>query len=265
MESHRIKLVALDFDLTIYDYADPPAIQILREWFIRLDRAGVACGLCSGRSRKSLRQVLGEVGIEWNAPFPRFVIADEGYLMPTEGEPSVEMEQWNRLRTEAVEQLAQQVQPIFEREVAALADKGLQATAPVSPGPAGLATTYENPPEAWKAFKRIQPIIARYEDAYLSLNHHILMIVPRQFTKGTALAELGRLRSLALPQILAVGDNLNDRTMLCDRLGFTVATVANADPLIRRGVRAAGGFVASKKIAAGVCEIFAHHFPQTPS
>ncbi len=51
--------------------------------------------------------------------------------------------------------------------------------------------------------------------------------------------------------MLAIGDSLNDLTMLDGKLGFRVGTVGNADELINAAVRAAGGMVATQRVAAG--------------
>jgi hydroxymethylpyrimidine pyrophosphatase-like HAD family hydrolase len=66
---------------------------------------------------------------------------------------------------------------------------------------------------------------------------------------------LARLRGYAPAQVLAVGDSVNDVSMLDGSHGFRAATVANAGAEIRELVRAGNGYVATRGNGHGVNEV----------
>ena len=74
------------------------------------------------------------------------------------------------------------------------------------------------------------------------------------YSKGTALAELGRLCGIPKEEIFAVGDHFNDLPMLDGTHARYVAAPANAVEAVQQSVRKAGGYVATGECSAGVVE-----------
>jgi hydroxymethylpyrimidine pyrophosphatase-like HAD family hydrolase len=74
------------------------------------------------------------------------------------------------------------------------------------------------------------------------------------YSKGTALAELGRLTGIPREHIFAAGDHYNDLPMLDGRHAQWVACPANAVDAVKRAVTLAGGHVASGECSEGVVE-----------
>jgi hypothetical protein len=74
------------------------------------------------------------------------------------------------------------------------------------------------------------------------------------YSKGSALGELGRLLGLTRDEIFAAGDHFNDLPMLDGRYAKWVACPGNAVPAVRDAVTAAGGYLARGLCSHGVVE-----------
>ncbi len=257
-------LVALDFDLTIYDYRDPPRIMSVQPRLEQLAAAGVRLGIASGRSVTDLRKTLTEAGPVWGQPWPAFVIAYDGEICQPDGSDWPGAHAWNRERRQRVRQVWRQVEPLFRTMVAWAAGRGIGLQQDIMRHDGGLTVAFDDPPAAQRVLDEMQQRLAQMRDVpdvTLSRNHHIVLALPRGMGKGDALQHLTLLEGLTPAQVLAVGDNLNDLSMFAPELGFQIATVANADPRVKAAVTQRGGLIAEQEIAAGVLEIFAVYFP----
>jgi hydroxymethylpyrimidine pyrophosphatase-like HAD family hydrolase len=74
--------------------------------------------------------------------------------------------------------------------------------------------------------------------------------------KGFALAHLVEHLGLLMSQAVAVGDSLNDLTMLDGSCGNLTAAVPNADPLVLAATQAAGGILLEEPATLGVASLF---------
>jgi len=94
----------------------------------------------------------------------------------------------------------------------------------------------------------------RPEDFHYQRSNIYLRFCHRDYDKGTALAELGRLLDVSGDGILAVGDHQNDLPMLFGDVAGMVACPANAHPSVKETVLAAGGHVSLLQAAEGTAE-----------
>jgi hydroxymethylpyrimidine pyrophosphatase-like HAD family hydrolase len=78
------------------------------------------------------------------------------------------------------------------------------------------------------------------------------------YSKGTALAELGRLCGIGRDEIFAAGDHFNDLPMLDGTHARWVACPANAVEAVQRAVQRAGGYVARADCSEGIVEALRH-------
>jgi hydroxymethylpyrimidine pyrophosphatase-like HAD family hydrolase len=92
-------------------------------------------------------------------------------------------------------------------------------------------------------------------DLLCNQNVRLVQIVDARTGKGPLLSLLAWLRNHDSTRVLAVGDSVNDLSMLDGSHGFHPATVANASAEIRDLVSSAGGYVASRPNGHGVDEI----------
>lgn len=254
------RLVALDFDLTIYDHANPRDTLRLQPTFAALAKRGVLAGSATGRNLAELRQPLEEIGWRWAAPFPAFAICSEGEIRKVDGGDWPGAESWNRERRVKVEAANLDLRPLFEEMVAWAAARGIGLARGIVTDTSGVNVAFDTPPAAEKVIAEFSARIAARGPWHVSRNHHLVLARPHGTHKGHALAHLAQILGLRPAEVLAIGDNLNDRCMLFEGLGFTPATVSNAVEEIREGVRAAGGLVATEPFARGVEQILRRTF-----
>lgn len=262
-----LRCVALDFDLTMFDYSRPADTCILGPWFERLHDEGLTLGIASGRTLADLKYELEKIGMGWGKPFPHFVIHEEFYIHWPGSTAVTEISDWNGQCAAAVQAVCRHMRPSFDACAAKMAALGVGIKAGVEETPAGLTLVLENPAGAEQARLLLQEIAGPEHPARISRNHHILLATPAARHKGTALEKLRTLAGFAPAEVLAVGDNLNDLAMMDDSLGFHCATVGNAEAEVSRLVAKRGGRQAKAAIAFGVVEVldevFARYAPGT--
>jgi hypothetical protein len=125
--------------------------------------------------------------------------------------------------------------------------------------PVGVITSDEEAMEEFVAF--LDSECSAHSDFSYQRNTIYLRFSHRDYHKGSALGEVGRLLGLAREEIFAAGDHFNDIPMLDGRFAANTCCPANAIPEVRDTVRRSNGHIASKKAGEGVAE--AWHFFQT--
>jgi len=259
----RPRLIATDFDLTIFDHEEPDATRLLIPWFEACHRSGVLVGLASGRTITSLREGLDGVGVRWQQPFPAFVICNEGSIVTPGGESWPGCEGWNNRRCDAVGQVIERFEPVMEDVIRCTLSRGCVLMHPLVSSEAGLSVVYQTPVMAERARRMLVVRLKRETAVEVSRNHHIVSLGPVAMSKGDAVARLCDAMHIPADEVLAIGDNLNDLGMFDARHGFQVAAVANAVEMVVKRVRRRNGFVADARAARGVCQIFKHYFHKT--
>jgi HAD superfamily hydrolase (TIGR01484 family) len=255
-----IKLIALDFDLTIYDYANPSLTLKLLPWFKKLSQAGVVVGLATGRRVDDLKYTLEEIGFPWSQPFPAFIICEEGLVMNTDGTEYSPAVEWNNWRRKQVTTTNAILKPIFELKIQEALAEGFECLEDLVTDQSGTKVVYETPKIAEIVRRTLLKAVAKIQGISIVRNHHIILGLPTGADKGSALSQLTLCNNITEDQVLAIGDNLNDLCMIDGGHSFRVATVSNAVSEIQVCVAAKGGFIASKKAPLGVMEIFDYYF-----
>ena len=100
------------------------------------------------------------------------------------------------------------------------------------------------------------PLAAQFAVAYteyVERDFALLDVLHRESTKGRALAEWARIRGFSRDQVMAIGDNHNDREML-EFAGLPVV-VANAVPALREN----GWLLTASNDEAGVAAAISRH------
>ena len=251
-----LRLIALDFDLTIYDHANPLHTLELQKWMLRMAEHGIAVGLASGRPVADLRTPLDEIGWKWADPFPSFVVGYEGEIYRPDGRPWPGTESYNTKRRQAIEDANTWLEERFETLLVWAEGAHLELMHPISTSPGGTHVVFQTPEMAEIARRKLVVMLNDQPDIAVLRNHHILLALPKSAGKGAALEELARLHDYQTSQVLCIGDNLNDWSMLCENRGFNIATVANADNQILEQVTQRGGYVSPHAISRGVADIF---------
>lgn len=254
--ANPIRCVALDFDLTIFDYSRPQDTRVLIPWFQRLYDANVIAGIASGRTLEDLKRELSSIDMPWENPFPQFVIHEEFYIHWPDAPDPGQVERWNQACSVAVRDLCRKVRPYFDTCATQMESLGIRIEFPVTENDAGISLVLEDPAGAERARILLESMLPRNFPARISRNHHILLATPAEYHKGSALDRLRQLAAFDSEDVLAIGDNLNDLAMLDKSRGFRCATVENADPVVRKAVAERQGHQASRPIAFGIVELF---------
>lgn len=116
------------------------------------------------------------------------------------------------------------------------------------------------PPEQTPRLReRMKGFIADFPDAQISGNHDWTFILHASFSKGKVLQKCAELLGIPRENIIAVGDGINDITMLDGSVTSRVGCPANASPDVVSAVQAAGGIVAQADEARGTMQILRHY------
>ncbi len=253
-----IKLVAMDFDLTMFDYRKPADTRVLTTWFETLTREGVMVGTASGRTLESLRHELGAIGMGWGVPFPSFAIVEEGVVLGGDGTAWPGLERRNEDRGARIHEGNLKLRPLFEMGMEWALTEKIHVERRIEAGAHGINMAFNTPENAERVRRRMMEDLESFggEDFRLVRNHHIVIGLPEGCDKGTAVSDLANALKVPASQTLVIGDNLNDLCMFDAMHGFEVATVGNGVLEAREAVLARGGYVAKGEIAFGVVEIF---------
>lgn len=257
-----VKLIALDLDGTLLGGTQPhygimpEAIEAMKTAAAR----GVMIGIASGRELDFMEGLFPDHQIDpVREGFPSILMPDERYVYTLrEGayRPDVA---WNT-RVDANERSSLPasralVGTLWERlleidpKVRIVPEEAIQRRGFIELRFASIEAARQADNLIDQACRTTAPSLRPIRNGGLIALRH------RDVGKGNVLLHCARSLGLRPQEILAVGDNRNDRSMLDGRYGFLAGTVANAEPEIKELVRSQGGHVAERKYGAGVAEL----------
>ncbi|MBV9463825.1 MAG: HAD family phosphatase [Verrucomicrobiae bacterium] len=253
-----IQLIGLDFDNTLYD--GDRSLALVLPWFEDLRARGIRLGLVTGRTFGSLRELFEKDGYVWGEPFPEFAICYESLILDPLGQTVAGCEEWNRLRNEDLSRAHEILEREFPEWKRLLEAQRLECRTVYLDPNYGLYLDFFSPEEAIAATELLRSKTRPEYPLHFSRNHRGLSIHARDRSKGPAVEAM--LRAMGIPQneALVIGDSLNDLCMMDPKYGFQVATVSNADPMVRAAVELKKGMIADEPCSRGVVQIFERLF-----
>ena len=108
--------------------------------------------------------------------------------------------------------------------------------------------------DADRIHERIEEECLRVESLTVVRNAIYFRFGHTRYSKGTTLGEIARLLGVKREEVFAAGDHYNDLSMLDGTHAGQVAAPSNAIPVVKRAVRAAGGYVSEKSCGLGVVD-----------
>jgi phosphoglycolate phosphatase-like HAD superfamily hydrolase len=254
--NEAIRMVGMDFDLTLVDYKDyRPVIPLETQALLHgLAQRGIPVGLVSGRVWWDARDRIDWASMNWGWGFPSFFIARETFIYwARDGvmQPDVE---WNRDRAADMEQLMRGLCARTPDWLDALAEAGIPAVRWVHWSSYGLELQFSTSEDAEHA----RGLLTQWMDLPLGRvhsNRSLAHVVLATGGKSRSLVRAAETLGLKPSQVLAIGDARNDLDMLDGHSGIRPAAVSNAQEPIKDAVRRAGGWVASQPAGLGVAEI----------
>ena len=247
-----IKLVGTDFDLTLHYHGISKATQ---DVLVETIQKGVKVGVVSGRPWYDLRTLLTQYGINFGKPYPSYLVWREKFILWVEDGKTREQADWNQLKMREMEALNLEILKVAPSWLAALKAAGLSHKIWNIFGEYGFEVFYATPEEAEKARVILADLAGRLPNAEVTRNYWGTNVGLASGSKGCALRHVADCLGLAPDEVLAIGDSLNDLSMLNGRHGLRSAAVGNADPVVKEAVLKSGGLVAEKPGGEGVVEI----------
>lgn len=254
MANHTLQLLSTDFDGTIHeDFADPPIPVALQDRIRSFQARGAVWAINTGREMASLMETMGRAHI---TVMPDYLILVEREIFRHEHGRYLPVEPWNSQCTRDHQETFGEFAAELESLVETLSSRFDATFYDDSFSPLCAIARNNDQMDAIQAeietFVRTIPrLVAVRNDVYVRLSHV-------SYSKGTALAELGRLLGIAPAGIFAAGDHLNDLPMLKREFATYLAAPSNALPAVKLQVAAHGGYLAKGKAGRGTLEALDH-------
>jgi len=251
----QIRLLSLDFDGTILDYVDDgpvlhaAIIGILNDLRFR----GIAWLANSGRSLDEVKQIVGRSTHHGLIHLPQALLCLESMIYECLGPIVRPMQSWNDRMVEILRELHQRVQVALEPR---LDEIRARFTSEIY-----MAELYAafNLPEAEKMpeelCNQLRNWLRDVEGIMLTRNGRWVAVHSAHAGKGNVLRAYSARAGFDFDEILAVGDDFNDLTMLDGTAAGFVGCPADAIDEVKMAVRMAGGHVAENPGPPGTAEV----------
>jgi hydroxymethylpyrimidine pyrophosphatase-like HAD family hydrolase len=213
-----------------------------------------------------------DFGIEWVMNSDRYTdtMADIASLLPAEQKPQallscqrfihlrdgdvtyIPAEAWNVQQTQRHTELWKKIRPLFPQWRSEVESQFAILDCVVN----DLVFAYRVSPDLTPALRRVMKhFITAQPDAQISGNQEWTFILHASFSKAKVLKKCADLLSIPSERVIAIGDGINDITMLNGAVAKFVGCPANASPEVIQAVRNAGGIVSGANEAAGALDI----------
>ena len=216
---------------------------------------GAAWGIATGRSLYQLVEGFNEARF----PFlPDFVVVREREIyFPGQFGRWVPHDEWNAKCERDHHRLFRKSKRVFGKVRKFIEQKTEARWVSVEGDAAGIVATTSEEMDVIQGFIEN---LSSHSNLGFERNSVYLRFSHRDFSKGSGLVEAAERWGIASDNILAVGDNFNDLSMLQPEICDACGCPANAVPEVRDFINERGGKVATKVGSEGVVEILGHYF-----
>lgn len=271
---HSIKMIAMDFDWTLLDHTGGKKYIPARtmELIGRLIERGIQVGIDSGRQAEALLDTLRLSGVQPARPFPSFFMDQENFIYWNRGHRDPERDyDWDKdgmfVSQGEDNDRVQKANDVFCRRLAGKAgdmmrqidQKGWPVERWILFSQFGMEIHFGDVDCAQQAIEFFKGYFTPEDNASLHRNTSIVNVVPAGSGKGAALLRAARYCGFAPREVLAIGDSLNDSSMLSGEYGFLSGCVGNADPIVKELVRQNNGYVSDQQAGEGVYDVIRHY------
>lgn len=245
-----IKLISTDFDGTLFaEFENPPIPKHLLELIGSLQGQGAKWVINTGREMSSLMESLARAGISLQ---PDYLVLVEREIHSHHDSQYVGLHEWNSVCTRMHAELFALIGPALPPIVAWINERFQASIYEDAYSPLCLIARDNDQMDAMHAYledfcRTVPNLTVVRNDVYARFSH-------QAFNKGSALGEIARRLGVGATEVFAVGDHLNDLSMLSKRYAGFLAAPANAIPVVKKTVQQAGGYVSLRAHGHGVAD-----------
>lgn len=253
-----IKLIGMDLDWTIIDYT-PGAKMIGKELIEELNgfiEKGNYAGIVSGRPLWGFHDSFVICGSQWGMTFPNFVVSREAYIYDVKNGDYIDVKDYNQPVREKIMNFNRKFAAQVNDVLTMYKDNCIKVNDFIVYGDFATEIMVEKD-KADKAMELMNKFLKEknLNDALVHRNCNSITVYNKGAGKGKTLLGVAKHFGLEPSEILAIGDNYNDISMIDGRYGFIGACVGNADDNIKNIVRQGGGFVGNGTAHNGITDI----------
>jgi len=250
-----IRLVCLDFDGTAVAYDNDQAFihPVMAELLNGLQDRGIAWCVNSGRSVEDQRRIIRLSEAKGLRHLPLALLCSEAFIYGAEEGEYKSSEPWNSHTWILLRRFHERVQ----KKIASRLDDWRQRYAPdvrIGEGFTVFCVASEDG-QADRFAKELGDALAGVPHLEITRNGGWVVVLPDQVGKGNVLRQFYTQSGGSADHTLAIGDHLNDISMLDGTAAKWVGCPSDAEPDVQETVRKAGGRVASMPGPEGTVEI----------
>ena len=248
-------LIALDLDGTSVIYS--PRLEMdgdLVAYLATMRKSGVVWVMNSDRYIDTMADIAALLPA---AQKPAGLLSCQRFIHLLDGSTAyLPVESWNHEQVQYHSLLWSKIKPFFPEWQAQVEALFTIRDAVVN----DLIFAYMVAPDQTPALRQLmQQFIGSWPDAQISGNHDWTFILHAAFSKARVLTKCKELLGIPPEQVIAIGDGINDISMLDGSVTKLVGCPANSAPEVIRAVNMAGGITAQAPEAAGTLEIIRHY------
>ena len=251
MTQNPSHLIALDLDGTSVSYS--PRLEMNDELMLYLASVhdmGIVWVMNSDRYTDTMADIASLLPAEQK---PRALLSCQRFIhLRQDDDTYLPVQEWNIEQIKFHSLLWNKISPFFPQWRLEIESQFAILDCVVN----DLVFAYRVKPDQAPALQRLmQQFITDWPAAQISANQEWTFILHASFSKAKVLKKCAKLLGIELNHVIAIGDGMNDITMLNGSVTNFVGCPANASPEVIRAVRNAGGIVSGAQEAAGTLEI----------
>lgn len=255
-----LQLVCLDFDGTVMVYDDEPGyfhpgvIQVLNE----LKDAGINWCTNSGRNNDSQLKIIQSSQSRGLTHNPSALLCNESVMFIKKSGEYVPNDAWNEWAYMRLRAFHKNLQEEFGDQL----EKVIDAYCPEEVVIDQMVTAFhfgDEPGKVRPAYEAICEVMKHNRDTLISLNGGWLAIFPMDLGKGNVLRRYIQMQGYQSERVLAIGDQVNDVSMLDGKVAGCVGCPGSSAPEIIDLVNQSGGYVAQEEGPLGTLQVIRHY------
>ena len=251
MQQNNRILIALDLDGTSVIYS--PRLEMnpeLVEFLASIRAQGVAWVMNSDRYTDTMADIASLLPAEQK---PLGLLSCQRFIHLLDGEKSyLPVEPWNQQQIQLHTVLWKKIRPFFPEWQSQVEARFTIRETVVN----DMVFAYMVAPDQTPALRRLmQQFTEDFPDAQISGNHDWTFILHVAFSKARILQKCADILCIPPDKVIAIGDGINDISMLDGSVTKLVGCPANGAPDVMHAVRMVGGIIAQASEAAGTLEI----------